>query len=485
MDRISTHNTVSVISGCNFAFAGLAGLLKQENIAIKRVSYDVEEASNDDRILSQPVSASRLFVFFHSGVGNVLEALKKTVDIINNSEANLEVIAFGQGSTSWLYRMFASLVIDKNKLKQIYVMPCVNRKESISSDDFVLLEPLAIQEELHQGYIFEGLTERELDAAIYFFRGLTVKQQSLRDGISIKTIYIHRQKALQKLQPAMHCVNGAPARQSGGLAAQKPVVHELLFTDENVAKAIENNEIFPVFQVIVDRQKRATGFEILLRWQRENTLLMPSDFLHNLRSRYIWLKLTAIVINAAVRAVNKYKGAYYFAVNIPAVLASGNALPGMAKKALELLHNPAWADRLVFEFAENIDVTQDKDIINTMARVKETGCKLYLDDCFSRDHVMFPVRHIHFDGLKLDKDLIDTFAANETDSSLIKAIIYFSQMTGTACVAEGVDSEEKFAALAEMGVNSFQGFYFSAPVKEAHLDGTLLQLMQAATDEKR
>jgi FOG: EAL domain len=473
MDRNSKHNTVSVISGCNFAFTGLAGLLKRDNIAVKRVSYDVENASNDEVMVSHTGSTTRLFVFFHSGVGNVLEVLKKTANIINNGGINIEVIAFGQESTSWLYRMFASLVTDKRKLKQIYVMPFKTRKESISSDDFVLLEPVAFQEELHQGYIFEGLTARELDAAIYFFRGLTVKQQSLRDGISIKTIYIHRHKALQKLQPAMHRVNGAPGKQNAPLPAQKTVAHRLNFTDEHVDEAIDKNEIFPVYQAIVDGQMRIEGFEILLRWQRGNSLLMPCDFLHYLRSHYIWLKLTAIVINAAVRAVNKYKGAYYFSVNIPAELASGNALPGMAKKALELLHNPAWADKLVFEFAENIDITQDKDIVNTMARVKETGCKLYLDDCFSRDHVMFPVRQIHFDGLKLDKDLIDKFAANETDCSLLKALIYFSQMTGCACVAEGVDSQAKFVALAEMGVNRFQGFLFSPPVKEASLDDTL------------
>ncbi|WP_368543607.1 EAL domain-containing protein [Enterobacter soli] len=484
MDRTSTHKMVSVISGCNFAFAGLAGLLKRENIVIHRVSYDVEEASNDAFMVSHHDSMTRLFVFFHSGIGNVLEALKKTVEIINNSGRNIEVVAFGQESTSWLYRMFASLVADKKKLKKIYVMPCKTRKESISSDDFVLLEPVAIKEELHQGYIFEGLTPRELDAAIYFLRGLTVKQQSLRDGISIKTIYIHRQKALQKLQPAMHCVSGVPGKQNPPCPAQTPVAHELILTDEDVAKAIEKNEVFPVYQAIVDRQMRVVGFEILLRWQHGNALLMPCDFLHNLRSRYIWLKLTAIVINAAVHAVNKYQGAYYFAVNIPAVLASGNALPRMAKKALELLHNPAWAEKLVFEFAENIDITQDKDIVNTMARIKETGCKLYLDDCFSRDHVMFPVRQIHFDGLKLDKDLIDKFTASETDSSLIKALIYFSQMTGCACVAEGVDSQAKFAALAEMGVNRFQGFLFSPPVEEARLND-ILQRFNAVTPSQK
>ena len=42
-------------------------------------------------------------------------------------------------------------------------------------------------------------------------------------------------------------------------------------------------------------------------------------------------------------------------------------------------------------------------------------------------------------------------------------------MTGTDCIAEGVDSEEKFEKLVELGVKNFQGYYLSRAVKEEEL----------------
>ena len=184
----------------------------------------------------------------------------------------------------------------------------------------------------------------------------------------------------------------------------------------------------------------------------------------------IWLKITALVIHAAVSGINKYNGKYYFSVNIPPQLASGNALPGMAKKATEMLFRPQWADKLVFEFAETIDVTKDTAIPETMRKLRNTGCRLFLDDCFSNHHTMFPVRHIHFDGLKLDRDIVEQFVANDNDYNLIKAIQIYSDMTGSEYVAEGVDSEEKFEKLIALGVKNFQGYYLSRAVREDELD---------------
>ena len=168
--------------------------------------------------------------------------------------------------------------------------------------------------------------------------------------------------------------------------------------------------------------------------------------------------------------INKYNGKYYFSVNIPPRLASGNALPDMAKKAIDMLLKPRWAENLVFEFAEDIDVTKDTRIPETMRHLRSTGCRLFLDDCFSNHQTMFPVRQVHFDGLKLDKDIVEHFVANDNDYHLIKAIQLYSDMTGTDCIAEGVDSEEKFEKLAALGVKNFQGYYLSRAVKEDELD---------------
>ena len=39
-----------------------------------------------------------------------------------------------------------------------------------------------------------------------------------------------------------------------------------------------------------------------------------------------------------------------------------------------------------------------------------------------------------------------------------------------SCIAEGVDSEEKFEKLVELGIKNFQGYYLSRAVKEEELD---------------
>ncbi len=135
-----------------------------------------------------------------------------------------------------------------------------------------------------------------------------------------------------------------------------------------------------------------------------------------------------------------------------------------------MLLKPQWAGKLVFELAETIDVTKDKNIPETLQRLRAEGCRLFLDDCFSKYHAMLPIRLINVDGLKLDRDIVEHFVANDKDYSIIKAIQVYSDMTGTECVAEGVDSEEKFEKLVALGVKRFQGYYLSRAVKEEELD---------------
>lgn len=134
-----------------------------------------------------------------------------------------------------------------------------------------------------------------------------------------------------------------------------------------------------------------------------------------------------------------------------------------------MLLKPQWAGKLVFELAETIDVTKDKNIPETLQRLRAEGCRLFLDDCFSKYHAMLPIRLINVDGLKLDRDIVEHFVANDKDYSIIKAIQVYSDMTGTECVAEGVDSEEKFEKLVALGVKRFRGYYLSHAVKEEEL----------------
>lgn len=474
-----TYDNTYVISSCSFAYAGFAALLAHKGLRSSRILFEIENISETEVELISAEKRDRITVFLLGDITTVLAMLKKLAYLLNHSLRPLPVLIFCHLPFSWVYRMMLSLVSDKDKLTGIRVGSSLLSCHAIMEDDFPLLSVKAQGEERISGYLCKGLSGRELDAVLHFYRGVPVKDQARNEGLSGKTIYNHRQEGLRKLQYIQKWLNDAKITRDIARNEPSEVPDNKVDVEQTIewifSDAIDNHSIFPVFQVITDHKKKASGFEILLRWRRNERVQKPAEFLTNLRNRNIWLKLTALVINAAVRGINRYHGKYYFTVNIPSDLAAGDALPRMAEKAVELLHNAEWADRLVFEFAEATDVTKDKRIPETMKNIRKTGCRLFLDDCFSSDQVMFPVRHIRFDGFKLDMDLVDKFADNDADSSLIKALLYYSSMIGSVCTAEGIDSKQKFDALAAMGMDSFQGFYLFEPVDEEAMDHVVRQ----------
>lgn len=53
--------------------------------------------------------------------------------------------------------------------------------------------------------------------------------------------------------------------------------------------------------------------------------------------------------------------------------------------------------------------------------------------------------------------------------ALIKSLAYYCQLSGNRCVAEGVDSLAKFTQLKSLGIDRFQGYLFSPPMRREHL----------------
>lgn len=463
-----------VISACGFTFLGYSLLLEEQGVKASHIQFDGEGVSRHDVeniLLNQYSTVS---VFLGRDIVNLLESLKKLASVLNELPVLKRVTLYGEIPDSWLLRTLGSLLDNKLKLSTIRianifdVTACFNDNPRAVKD---CSRPLC---DAYSGFTskdrLNGLTKRELDILLNCYRGMTVKKQCEVMGLSNKTIYTHRKEGLKKLHHIQLWLSDLKVSRMGNVRFRKNEKGMLSSHEMAIFNALLNREIFPAYQVITDRYKKVVGFEILLRWNQNGKILKPASFLRDISNVEIWLKLTALVIQAAISGINKYNGKYYFSVNIPPQLASGNSLPGMAKKATEMLLKSLWSEKLVFEFAESIDVTKDSAIPETMRRLRNTGCRLFLDDCFSSHYTMFPVRHIHFDGLKLDRDLVDNFVANDNDYNIIKAMQFYSDITGGDCVAEGVDSEEKFDKLVALGIKSFQGYYLSKAVKEDELD---------------
>ncbi|WP_232248344.1 EAL domain-containing protein [Enterobacter asburiae] len=387
---------------------------------------------------------------------------------------SLPVTLYGDIPDGWLYRTLGTLLNNSYQLSLIRIARVSDVVTGSQTHHHVFKDRSYLLRDRYKDNSSQDnvkwLTKREIDVLLNFYRGMSVKEMCDEMGLSNKTVYTHRKEGVLKLRLIKRWLHDSHNFNAERSIKRRSQNTEFTDKETEIFNALYKKEIFPAYQIITDRDKKGVGFEILIRWNKNGKIVKPASFLTDISNHEIWLKITALVIHAAVSGINKYNGKYYFSVNIPPRLASGNALPDMAKKAIDMLLKPQWAEKLVFEFAEDIDVTKDKRIPETMRHLRNTGCRLFLDDCFSNHQTMFPVRQVHFDGLKLDRDIVEHFVANDNDYNLIKAIQLYSDMTGTDCIAEGVDSEEKFEKLVALGVKNFQGYYLSRAVKEEELD---------------
>lgn len=150
------------------------------------------------------------------------------------------------------------------------------------------------------------LTRREIDVLLNFYRGMSVKEMCDRMGLSNKTVYTHRKEGVLKLRLIKRWLH-----DPHNFKAEKPDKHPrqkvgLTEKEAEIFNALRNREIFPAYQIITDRDKKGVGFEILIRWNKNGKIVKPASFLTDVSNHEIWLKITALVIHAAVSGINKW-----------------------------------------------------------------------------------------------------------------------------------------------------------------------------------
>ncbi|MCK7247715.1 EAL domain-containing protein [Enterobacter asburiae] len=466
---------ICILSPCYFSAHGLTTLLRRSGHRAGSIRVLLAEEVDECPPEGLP-QGSRLIVFIPRRPLEALLILKQLALLLKRGAPHTGVYILSHFSPAWLYRTLLSLGVREVLLEEIMAtradLSCQHLQEFISSQpNRFRLSEQATAEEWCNGGRAEGLTRRELESVVDYLNG---KQIKCRGGVSTKTVYTQRQNGLRKLVvqlPSM-CKN-LPGkhrmhfRRISDISA-RPSPNELAF-----AEAIHSGRVIPVFQPVVNQHMKVQGFEVLTRWLCDDRLISPAEFLPLIQTRETWLLLTAFVMNIALQRINQFGGKLYFTINVPPSVAESGALLRMLDTASRELKDPSWLDCLVPEIAETTNLSTEKKTMSMIGKMVEAGYRVFLDDCFSSGSVMFPIRQAQFSGYKLDMSLVNVFRQNQHDENLIRGLVYYCHLTGSQCIAEGVDSREKFSALADIGVDSFQGFYISPPVLADDLEYTV------------
>lgn len=117
---------------------------------------------------------------------------------------------------------------------------------------------------------------------------------------------------------------------------------------------------------------------------------------------------------------------------------------------------------IVFEINENTSPDLFEQSIPTLLAIKELGVKIALDDFGLNYSIVNFTKNIQFDFVKIDQSLVQQSVVNEHAMELLTALVNAANNTGSAVIAEGIETIEQLNCATKSGIKIGQGFLFSA-----------------------
>ncbi len=234
-----------------------------------------------------------------------------------------------------------------------------------------------------------------------------------------------------------------------------------------VEKAIAQGEFALMYQAkVAAASAEVTGAEALIRWEHPVFgRLSPADFIPVAEKTGAIDALTMWVLDRAIadQAEARSAGIYLpISVNMSARTLSNVGFRDLAIRKVE----KAGAD-ICFEITETAVIESDSVAAEAIAAYRAAGIRVSIDDFGAGLSSLAYLMTLDADELKLDKSLIDNIAVRERDREIVGSTVRLAHKLGMRVVAEGVETEEMYLTLAELGCDYLQGYFFARPVTAA------------------
>lgn len=106
-------------------------------------------------------------------------------------------------------------------------------------------------------------------------------------------------------------------------------------------------------------------------------------------------------------------------------------------------------------------------MIEKLYALKKLGISLSMDDFGTGYSSLSYLNKYPLDSLKIDKSFVIGMNQDDENKALVKTIIAIAKQLDLKVIAEGVEGEEEYEFLAEIGCDYAQGYLFSRPLPVA------------------
>jgi len=212
---------------------------------------------------------------------------------------------------------------------------------------------------------------------------------------------------------------------------------------------------------------RITGVEALVRWQHPvRGLVEPADFLPMAEETGLICQIDEYVQHQAFSDV-----AYWRGKGLGDVLVSVNLTAaqlekeGFVDRFVSSMQQCGLEGRAVkLELTENTLMQDMEVIIPKLKELRRLGVQIAIDDFGTGYSSLSYLQQFPIQTLKIDRTFVGDIRADETDASIINAIVAMARGLKLDLIAEGVENHTQLRYLHAQGCSEGQGFIFSKPL---------------------
>lgn len=250
-------------------------------------------------------------------------------------------------------------------------------------------------------------------------------------------------------------------------AAEPKKSSDIEITAVELSQALANHELTLAFQPkLTVHGLLLRGVEALARWRHPTKgMVSPALFIELAERHGMIDALTHYLLEEAFkhkRMWQQYGLRFHLAFNLsPLSLADADLVDWLCKMANNYGIAPA---EITFEVTENALLGELASAIRTLARLRLKGFHIAIDDYGTGFANAQQLSRVPATELKIDRSLVHNAAVRPQQKTILASTVELAKNLKLTTVAEGVETEEDYRILLELGVDLVQGYYFAKPL---------------------
>jgi diguanylate cyclase (GGDEF)-like protein len=247
-------------------------------------------------------------------------------------------------------------------------------------------------------------------------------------------------------------------------------IRERLNLETQLRNAIAHGEIVVHYQPEFDvRTRRLVRFEALARWtHRTLGSIAPAKFIPIAEETGMIVPLGQYIMEVACAEAVRWQGLAGYPIQVAVNASSIQAVrETFVDEVAATLRSTHLDPRLLqIELTESVTLNGVTTVADAMNRLAALGVGLAIDDFGTGYSCLSYLPKLPFNELKIDRSFVKELGVRREVEAMVHSLVMLAHNLGMKVIAEGVETEEQMALIAEMGCDEVQGYLLGRPTSD-------------------